>query len=421
MPTKPAGNFRWVIIALLFAATIINYMDRQILGLLKPELSKDLNWSETDFSNIVIAFQAAYAMGQVFFGPIIEWIGTKAAFSVAIVFWSIAAMAHAAARSAFGFGVARVALGLGESGNFPAAIKTVAEWCPRQERALATGIFNSGSNIGAIVGPVIVPMLAYNFGWQMAFIVLGVCGFVWLGFWLVLYQPPKRSTRVSAEELAYIESTPEEEKSEKKISWRQLLSYRQTWAYVATGVFVGPVWWFYLFWLPDFFNKQFGLDIKGFGGPLVVVYSITALGSIGFGWLSSWLLKKGWQVNMARKGPLILCAACTVPVIFAVSFNNVWIATGCFALAAAGHQGWSANMYTVVSDIFPKRAVASVVGLGGTISAIASMGFSYLVGSILQGSGVYDKILLMCGSAYLIALLIFHVVVPKIHPIKIED
>lgn len=420
-PASPVGRFRWVIVALLFAATIINYMDRQILGLLKPHLSNDLGWSETDYSNIVIAFQASYAIGQMFFGPVIEWLGTKMAFSVAIVFWSLAAMAHAAARSVFGFGLARFALGLGESGNFPAAIKTVAEWFPRHERALATGIFNSGSNVGAIVAPVVVPGLAFHFGWQASFIILGACGFAWLVFWVLLYTAPAKSPRLSAEELAYIQGTPDEGKSEAKIPWVRLLRHKETWAYVATGIFVGPVWWFYLFWLPDIFSKQFGLDMKSFGLPLVFVYSVTCIGSVGFGWLSSWLLGRGWTPNAARKGTLLLCALCTVPAVVAAYVHNVWLAAACFALATAGHQGWSANMYTVVSDIFPKRAVASVVGLGGTLAAIASMGFSYLVGTILQGSGVYDKILLMCGTAYLVALLIFHLAVPRIHPISIEE
>jgi ACS family hexuronate transporter-like MFS transporter len=412
------GKYRWVICALLFSATLINYMDRQILGLLKPVLSKELNWSEQDYGNIVVAFQAAYAAGQVLFGPFIAWIGTKSAYAFSIVFWSLAAMAHAWMRTAFGFGCARFALGLGESGNFPAAIKTVAEWFPQKERSIATGIFNTGSNIGAVIAPVLVPVLTFHFGWRGAFVILGLSGFAWLIFWFLLYDAPEKSRLLKPDELAHIKSSDMKSDTEK-ISWVKVLSYRQTWAYVATGIFVGPVWWFYLFWLPDFFSKQFGLNLKTFGPPLVVVYTITCLGSIGGGYLSPWLLNRGWSLNAARKTASFICACCTLPVIFSTRVQYVWLATGFFALAAAAHQGWSATMYTVVSDIFPKKAVASVVGLAGTIAAVASMGFAWMVGHILQGSGTYDRIMLVCGSAYVVAWLIFHIIVPKIKPIEI--
>jgi ACS family hexuronate transporter-like MFS transporter len=412
------GKFRWVICALLFSATLVNYMDRQILGLLKPNLAKELNWSEQDYGNIVVAFQAAYAVGQVMFGPFIAWIGTKSAYAFSIVFWSLAAISHALMRTAFGFGCARFALGLGESGNFPAAIKTVAEWFPQKERSIATGLFNTGSNIGAVIAPLLVPFLAFQFGWRGAFVILGLSGFAWLVFWFIFYDAPEKSRRLKSEELAYIQSSDMKSETEK-ISWVKMLSFRQTWAYVATGIFVGPVWWFYLFWLPDFFSKQFGLNLKTFGLPLVAVYSVTCLGSIGGGWLSPWLLNKGFSLNAARKIASLICACCTLPVIFSTRVQYVWLATGFFALAAAAHQGWSATMYTVVSDIFPKKAVASVVGLAGTIAAVASMGFSWMVGHILQGTGTYDKIMLVCGSAYIVAWLIFHIIVPKIKPIEI--
>ena len=413
------GSFRWVICALLFFACVVNYMDRQILGLLKPTLSKALNWSETDYGRIAIAFQASYAIGQVLAGPLIEWIGTKSAYAFSMVLWSLAAMAHALARSVFGFGTARFALGLGESGNFPTAIKTVAEWFPPKERSVTTGIFNAGSNIGAIFAPLLVPWLYLTFGWQMSFVALGLSGFVWLIFWWIFYDAPEKSRRVGAAELAHIRSGAAET-AEQSISWVKLLGYREAWAYYGTCVLVGPVWWFYGFWLPDFFSKQFHLDLKQFGLPLVVVYSVTCLGSIAGGGLSAWFLRQGWSVNKARKTASLLCAVATLPVIFATRVESVWLATSFFALAAAAHQGWSATMYTVISDIFPKRAVASVVGFGGMLASFMSMAFFWLVSNILQGEGTYRSIMLICGSAYVAAWLIFHLAVPQLEPVKID-
>ena len=423
-PANPSlalpGRFRWVICALLFFACLINYMDRQVLGLLKPDLSRTFGWTETDYGRITIAFQAAYAAGQTLFGPLIEWVGTKSAYSFSVVFWSLAAMSHALARSVAGFCGARFALGLGESGNFPTAVKTVAEWFPPRERSVATGIFNAGSNVGAVVAPLLVPLVALHWGWQTAFLVLGMTDLVWLGFWLRLYQSPEKSTRLGAAELAHIRSGAGGS-AEKKIPWRKLLGYREAWAYYGTCVLVGPVWWFYMFWLPDFFNKQFHLNLKQFGLPLVVVYSVTCLGSIGGGGLSAWFLKRGWPVNRARKTATLLCACCTLPVIFAPRVESVWLATGFFALAAAAHQGWSATMYTVISDIFPKRAVASVVGFGGTLASLMSMSFFWLVSHILQGEGTYRTIMLICGSAYLVAWVIFHLGVPQLKPVQLAN
>jgi ACS family hexuronate transporter-like MFS transporter len=413
------GKFRWVICALLFFACTVNYMDRQVLGLLKPTLSKTFNWTETDYGWMAIAFQASYAIGQICFGPFINWVGTKAAYAGSVVFWSFAAMSHALCRTVAGFSLARFALGLGESGNFPTAIRTVTEWFPPRERSVATGIFNTGSNIGAIFAPVLVPLIVIHFNWQAAFLLLGFSDLVWLGFWLNLYSAPEKSRRVSPAELAHIrsDSTPA---AEQKIPWVQLLGYREAWAYYGTCVLVGPVWWFYGFWLPDFFNKQFHLNLKQFGLPLVVVYTITALGSIGGGGLSAWFLKRGWSVNRARKSASLLCAICTLPVIFAPRVGSVWLATAFFALAAAAHQGWSATMYTVISDIFPKPAVASVVGFGGTLASLMSMGFFWLVSHILQGEGTYRTILLICGSAYVVAWLIFQAGVPRIQPCRLN-
>ena len=355
-----AGRFRWVICALLFLACAVNYMDRQVLGLLKPQLSAMFRWTESDYGRMAIAFQATYALGQTLIGPFIDWVGTKVAYTCSTLFWSLSAISHALCRTVPGFTIARAALGLGESGNFPTAIRTVTEWFPASERSVATGFFNTGSNIGAIFAPVLVPLLVATFSWQGAFVLLGCADMVWIGLWLGLYDSPAESKHVSGAELAHIRSgaTPA---SETRISWVRLLGFRQAWAYYGTCVLVGPVWWFYGFWLPDFFAKQFHLNLKAFGLPLVVVYSVTAAGSVLGGGLSAYFLRRGWSINRARKTASFLCAVST-PASHYRPGEGVWLATGFFALAAAAHQGWSATMYTVVSDIFPKPAVASVVG-----------------------------------------------------------
>jgi len=413
------GKYRWVICALLFFACTVNYMDRQVLGLLKPDLSRTFHWSETDYSRMAIFFQLAYALGQAGFGSFMNWLGIKSAYALSVVFWGLAAMSHSLCRTVPGFSAARFALGLGESGNFPAAIRVVAEWFPPRERSVATGLFNTGSNVGAIFAPVLVPLIVGIFGgWQAAFITLGCCDLVWLAFWLGLYDAPEKSKRVSAAELAHIHEGVAPTAAEK-LPWLKLMRYREAWAYFSTCI-LGPVWWFYGFWLPDFFNKQFHLDLKHFGPPLVVVYTVTALGSIGGGGLSAWLLKRGWPLNRARKTATFIFACCTLPVIFAPRVDSVWLATAFFALAAAAHQGWSATMYTVVSDMFPKHAVASVVGFGGMLASLLSMGFFYLVGHVLQGEGTYKSILLICGSAYLVAWTIFHLGVPRIKPVQVR-
>jgi len=408
-----------VICALLFFACVVNYMDRQVLGLLKPDLMKIFGWSETDFGKINIAFQAAYAFGQTAFGPLLNLIGTKSTYAFAMIFWSLSAMSHALARSVPGFSVSRFLLGVGESGNYPTAIKTVTEWFPPKERSVATGLFNSGSNVGSIFAPLLVPWLFLSFGWQGAFVTLGLAGFVWLLFWLWLYQSPEKSPRVTSTELAHIHSGLAQT-AEEKIPWTKLLRYREAWAYYGTCVLVGPVWWFYGFWLPGFFHDQFNLDLKGFGLPLAFVATVTALGSIGGGGLSAYFLKLGWPVNRARKTASMICAVCTLPVILAPHVGNAWLAASFFALAGAAHQGWSATMYSVVADIFPKRAVASVVGFGGTLASLVSLGFFWYVSTQLQDSGSYRTIMLICGSAYVVAWMIFHLGVPRIAPAKVE-
>ena len=354
MSKSPIGNQRWIVVALLFFATTINYIDRQVIGLLKPTLEVEFGWSEKDYANIVMAFTAAYALGLLVFGRIIDRIGTKMGFSISIVFWSIAACLHGVVKTTFGFGVARAALGLGESGNFPAAIKTVAEWFPKKERALATGIFNSGANIGAVFAPILVPTILALYGWQEAFIITGAIGFVWLIFWLYYYEIPTRHKKVTEAELAHIHSDNEEDTSnEKPITWGTLFRVRQTYVFIAGKLLTDPIWWFFLFWLPSYFSTSFNLDLKKPGWPLVIIYMATSIGSIGGGYLSSYFIQKGWPVYKARKTAMFIFALCVLPIMSAKYATNMWVAVALISLAAAAHQAWSANIFTVASDMFP--------------------------------------------------------------------
>jgi len=415
---KGVGSYRWVICALLFFATTINYVDRQVLGILATPLQKELGWSESDYGFIATAFTGAYAVGLLIVGRLMDWLGTRKGFSLAIIFWSLAAMGHALARSAFGFGIARFALGLGEAGNFPAAIKTAAEWFPKKERALATGIFNSGSNVGAIVAPLTVPWIAINYGWQWAFIITGAVGFVWLAFWLALYRRPEEHPRLSKAELAYIQSDPAEPVT--KIPWLRLLPHRQTWAFAAGKFLTDPVWWFFLFWLPKFLNENHGLTLTGLGIPLVIIYVAADFGSIGGGYLSSVLIKRGWSVNAGRKTAMLICALCVVPIIFAVRASNLWVAVALISLATAAHQGWSANLFTLVSDMFPRRVVGSVVGIGGFAGSISGMLIATITGLLLQWTGSYVPIFIFASSAYLFALLVIQLLVPRLESASVE-
>jgi len=416
----PAGcGFRWTICALLFAATTINYLDRQVLGILAPTLEEKLGWDELDYARIVMAFQAAYALGLLGFGRLIDRIGTRHGYAISIFAWSVAATAHALARGLWGFGLARFALGLGEAGNFPAAIKAVTEWFPRRERALATGLFNSGSNVGAILAPLLVPWLTLRYGWQMAFIVLGATGFIWLVFWYWLYSSPMASPRISPAELMHIQSDPPEPPL-AKIQWHRLLRYRQTWAFIVGMFFSAPIWWFYLYWLPKFLHKQYGLELETLGPPLVAIYTMTTVGSIAGGWLSGSLLKRGWSINASRKTALFSCALCVVPVVFAAQASELWVATALIGLAASAHQGWSANLFTLVSDLFPKQAVASVVGLGGMFGSVAAVAFSQSAGVILQATGSYWVLFIMAGSAYLLAFAIMQILIPSMQPVQVN-
>jgi ACS family hexuronate transporter-like MFS transporter len=347
-------------------------------------------------------------------GPVIDWVGTKVGYAFALVFWSVAAMAHAFAGSVLGFGIARFGLGLGESGNFPAAIKTTAEWFPRRERALATGIFNSGTNVGAIVAPLVVPPITLLYGWRWAFILTGAIGFVWLAFWIAFYRRPEDHPSLSKAELAYIRSDPPENVT--RIPWATLLRHRQTWAFAIGKFMTDPIWWLYLFWVPDFLFRNYGLDLTRIGPPVVAIYLIADVGSIAGGWLSSSLIKRGWTVNAGRKTAMLICALCVVPIVFAARANNLWVAVGIIGLAAAAHQGWSANIFTLASDMFPRRAVGSIVGIGGMAGAVGGMLIAKATGYLLQWTGTYVVIFIVAASAYLLALGIIQTLVPKLEP-----
>ena len=415
------GRYRWLICAMLFFATTINYIDRQVLGIVVTDeaFKRMIGWNEAEYGFINTAFQAAYAIGLLVVGNLMDRFGTRRGFSFAITFWSVAAMCHALARSAFGFGVARFALGLGEAGNFPASIKTVAEWFPKKERALATGVFNSGSNVGAIVAPLAVPWIAVNYGWQFAFIITGTIGFVWLVFWLLIYRRPEEHPKLSRAELAHIQSDPPEPTT--KIPWARLVPHRQTWAFSIGKFLTDPIWWVYLFWLPPFLNKNYGLNITQLGLPLVVIYVSADVGSIGGGWLSGSLIKRGWTVNRARKLAMLICALAVVPIMFAAQASNLWVAVALISLAAAAHQGWSANIFTTVSDMFPRRAVGSVVGIGGFAGSVGGMLLQSAVGLILFYTGSYLPIFIIAGSAYLVALLVIHLLAPRLEPASVES
>jgi len=412
------GRYRWVICALLFFATTVNYVDRQVLGLLAKDLKDSIGWTEVDYGNIVAAFSAAYAFGLLLAGRLMDRIGTRLGYALAIVWWSLAAMAHALARTPFGFGVARAALGFGEAGNFPAAIKTVAEWFPKKERALATGIFNAGTNVGAIVAPFTVPWIAGHFGWRAAFIITGAIGLVWLLFWLPTYRRPEKHPRVSAAELAYIQSDPPDPPAEK-IPWVRLIPHRQTSAFAIGKYLTDPIWWFYLYWIPGFLREHHKLDLAGAAAPLIVIYLIADVGSIGGGWLSSTLIKRGWTINRARKTAMLICALAVTPIIFASNVKSLWGAVALIGLAAAAHQGWSCNLFTTPSDMFPRKAVGSVVGIGGMAGALGGATMAVATGYILQSTGQnYSIVFMIAGTAYLVALAVIHLLAPQLAPVE---
>jgi ACS family hexuronate transporter-like MFS transporter len=411
------GNYRWVICALLFFATTVNYIDRQVLGILAPDLQKAIGWNEIDYGYIVTAFQAAYALGMLLVGRLMDKLGTKIGYSIAMAAWSLAAMAHSFASSVIGFAVARFSLGLGESGNFPAAIKTVAEWFPRKERALATGIFNAGSNVGAVAAPLIVPWITLAYGWQMAFIATGAIGFIWIIFWLIFYEKPELHKRLKSGELAYIQSDPPD--PQEKIPWVRLMKHRQVWAFAIAKFMTDPIWWFYLYWVPKYLNKSYGLTLDKIGPPLIVIYLMADVGSVGGGWLSSFFIKRGWSVDKGRKTAMLICALCVMPIVFASQASELWIAVALLSLATAAHQGWSANLFTTTSDMFPRKAIGSIVGFGGMAGAVGGMFIATLAGFILELTGSYLVLFIICGSIYIVSYLIFIRMAPKLEQIEI--
>jgi ACS family hexuronate transporter-like MFS transporter len=416
--SRGVGHIRWVICTLLLFGVTKNYMDRQVLGVLKTTLQHDLGWNEIDYSNLVFAFQAAYAVGIVAVGRLMDRLGTRLGYALCMIFWSLASIAHAAGNSFYSFVVARSALGLGESGVFPASIKTVAEWFPQKERALATGIFNAGSNVGAILTPLIVPWITIHYGWRAAFIATGSLGFLWLVFWLLLYHQPEAYPRISKAELDYILS--DRPAAPPKIKWLKLVSYPQTWAFVVGKFTTDPIWWFLLFWIPDFLQRNHGLKLMQLGLPIMVIYILADIGSVAGGWLSSAMIHRGKSVNTSRKTAMFVCALSVVPIIFAYRMENLWGAVLLIGLAAAGHQGFSANLFSVTSDIFPSQAVGSVVGIGGMAGAIGGMLMAKIVGYVLQWTGSYMIPFLIAGSAYLAALAMIHSLAPRLAPVDIK-
>lgn len=415
---RPGGLYRWVICALLFLATTINYVDRGILGVLAPELEKSIGWTDAQYGDINAAFAFAYAIGFLVAGRFIDRVGTRVGYAVSLAAWSVAAAGHALAGSALGFGVARFLLGLGEAGNFPAAIKTTAEWFPRRERAMATGIFNAGSNVGAVVAPLVVPPLALWAGWQAAFAVTGLLGLAWVALWLPLYNHPNRSTRVSESELAWIHQDPPD--SAVAIRWRALFGHRQTWAVAAGKFLTDPVWWFYLFWSGKFLADRFGANLKQIGPPLVVIYLMADFGSVAGGWLSSHLIARGWTANAARKAAMLACSLCVIPVSMAPLVSSMWAAVGLIGLAAAAHQGFSANIYTIASDMFPRQAVASVIGIAGTAGAVGGILTQAASGRIREATGSYLTMFLIAGSVYVLAVLVVHLLAPTLAPAAVD-
>jgi ACS family hexuronate transporter-like MFS transporter len=414
-----AGHCRWMVCALLFFAATVNYIDRQVIGLLKPTLQAAFGWNDIDYSNIIFAFTLAYAVGLLVVGRVMDWLGTRKGFSLAVFLWSLAAMSHALARSVFGFSAARFALGLGESGSFPASIKTIAEWFPRKERALATGIFNSGTNAGAIVVPLVVPWLTVTYGWQWAFIATGAIGFLWLVLWIAFYRSPDKHRSVTAAELAYIRSDPAEKTT--SIRWGRLLGHRQLWAFAIGKFMTDPIWWLYLFWVPDFLNRNYGVNLLGMMVPLLIIYNAATAGSILGGWLSSSLISHGWNINASRKTAMFLCALSVVPIVFASGTPNLHVAVLLVSLAAAAHQGWSANLFTIASDMFPRHAMGSVIGFGGMAGAVGGLLLAKIVGYVLQWTGSYLPVFIIAGSAYLIALGIIQLLAPKLEPAQLEQ
>lgn len=414
-----SNNYRWRIVVLLFFATTINYIDRQVIGILKPFIATDLNWSEKDYGYIVTAFQIAYAIGLLLTGRFLDKIGVRSGYFWAVVVWSIAGIGHAAARGVLSFAFARAALGIGESANFPAAVKSVAEWFPKKERAFATGLFNSGSTVGAIVAPVVVSAITLSFGWRLAFIATGALGFIWIGFWLAFYHQPSEHPKLSLQEFEYINQDDDVSIPDQKMRWHQLLAYRQTYAICWTRFISDWIWWFFLFWIPDFLNKTQHINLKEMVLPLIMIYAVSSVGGIGGGWISSQLIKSGKSIDFARKTTILLCAFLVMPIILVSYIGNLWVVVLLIALAAAGHQGWASNIFSLVSDIFPKKAVGSMTGLCGFIGAIGGALSATFVGIILETTKSYFLIFAIASVMYFINWLIIKIFIREIKPIQI--
>jgi ACS family hexuronate transporter-like MFS transporter len=436
MNQEKIGKYRWTICSLVFFATTVNYLDRVVISLLKPYLATAFQWDAVaeaaNYANIEIAFKIAYALGMIFAGRIIDRLGTKIGYALATALWSLAAVGHAFATGTMGFSIARIFLGVTEAGNFPAAIKVTAEWFPKKERALATGIFNSGSNIGAIIAPLTVPFIAEKWGWKWAFIITGLIGFIWLILWFIYYEVPAKQARLSKAEFDYIHSDVEDKsikENTEKVSWLTLLKFKQTWAFALGKLLTDPIWWFYLFWLPDFLKKQYQLSSTELAIPTAMVYIISSFGSVGGGWLPLKLVNIGWPVFKARKTSMLIYAVCVIPIVFAQLLGsiNMWLAVSVIGLAAAAHQAWSANIFTTVSDMFPKKAIASVTGLGGMFGGLGGILLSILVQKKLfvyyEGIGqiqtAYYIMFVICGTAYLSGWLIMHLLTPKFEAIDL--
>lgn len=414
----PVGAYRWVICGLLFAATAINYIDRQMIGVLKPTMQAELGWHETQYADIVFWFQCAYAIGYLALGRFVDAAGARLGYAITFTFWTLAHMAHGLVQGITQFALARFALGIGESGNFPAGLKAVTEWFPQRERALAVGIFNAGANVGAVLTPLIVPAITLAYGWRMAFIATGGLSLVWLVAWLAIYRQPSRHPNISPEELALVSEETAPVAGERRTSWRQLLGLRETWALVIAKFLTDPIWWMYLFWLPDFLGKRYGLNLTSFGPPLVVIYLMSDGGSVLGGWASSRLLKRGASANRARKLVMLVCAIAVTPILFVQFVDQLWPAVLLIGIATAAHQAFSANLLTLPSDLFPRRAVGSVIGIAGAAGALGGMAMAKYAGFVLDALGSYAPIFAVAGSAYLVALAALHVLSPRLAPVE---
>ena len=413
------GNRRWTIVTLLFFATTINYIDRQVIGILKPVITPDLGWNENDYGHIVAAFQIAYALGMLITGRLLDKLGTRLGYLWAVVVWSIAGIAHAAARGVSSFAIARAALGIGESANFPAAVKSVAEWFPMKERAFATGLFNSGSTAGAIIAPIMVTSFTVTLGWRWAFIATGALGFVWIIFWLTFYYNPSKHPKLTIAEFEYIHQDDDGSVNNQNMRWIKLLRYKQTFAICITRFISDWIWWFFLFWIPDFLNKTQHINMKKMVLPLIIIYLVSSFGGIGGGWISSHFIKSGKGIDFARKMAVLICALCVLPVMMASQIHSLWVVVLLIACGAAGHQGWASNIFSITSDIYPKKAVGSMMGLSGFAGAVGGALSASFIGLILETTHSYFLIFTIAPAMYLMNWLIIKIFIPEIKPLII--